>query len=901
MKRSLISFGLTLLLAVLLHPVMAQVESERDDPDAGNPIRPLDIVLLVDSSESTRDSDPEGLRTRASKFLLDYVLAAGESIGLNHRFAFANFNTDIIDSRALDLFTQEALRNALVLHNEGYTDFIPALRFARNELLTNGVEVHNQAVILFTDGQPELLDNDGSPIQVDLDAYYQELGQLLKQMQEAGIQVFVVATGDTQDNQRRWTSSGRVPVANYRSIDSTTNLSEVYHNFLANLLGLQTAETKNLQESEIFAVDLPPYLEQVVFSIVKEDVGSVVTLREPSGARVPATSGDPNDLHEIYTKSEPNPGIYTIGIDDGDAQVWVDQAFPLLQINVPMRPVALNSDVEVEAELIRLNKPVADNNLDLELLITLPNGTYEQHRMRSTGSGRYVFSMGSLLEDEGGYHIEARALRYGTEFPVRSNAVTVTAFPVPTVIDFHLDGERVVGRPVTVTVRLENADVLPKETILPITIRNPAQEAVGGLELRDDGVMPDEEAQDGLYTGVSSMPVSAGKYTVVLRLTGETVNGVLFDLRPIWPIEIYPFLVPVPEISATPVRRETPLPPPTVILDIEPTPKPPLPARTRRQNDLFTSLMILVTVTMPLGAYLFFVERKKRRLEGSENKAVIINLNERVAALQEEKVTLAQEKRQLQTQIEEFQRLDTLDDLLGKVDESVKHERWDEAEKTIRRVLEAIHDYQRSAESIIKEKYVEVSKRWLGLIRSAEVNLAAQRDGDPKRNEVLARLRQRRNEFMKQLVEEGDSSAIDGLLRGLGEVYWCNNGSEAVIDLYDTLFDHGRANINMILNVIVDAKISPLHQLCQCLLDVQDGKGVNADKLQAVADAAKLLPQESGMGLARLYELLKTLTMDSVENHAQPEDFDYVKNQLDLSGPKSLIPVLQEAKKMIRG
>lgn len=87
MKRSLISFGLTLLLAVLLHPVMAQVESERDDPDAGNPIRPLDIVLLVDSSESTRDSDPEGLRTRASKFLLDYVLAAGESIGLNHRFA----------------------------------------------------------------------------------------------------------------------------------------------------------------------------------------------------------------------------------------------------------------------------------------------------------------------------------------------------------------------------------------------------------------------------------------------------------------------------------------------------------------------------------------------------------------------------------------------------------------------------------------------------------------------------------------------------------------------------------------------------------------------------------------------------------------------------------------------
>lgn len=42
----------------------------------------LDLVLLIDSSGSTADTDPDALRIQAAEFLLDYVQSIGEARGL---------------------------------------------------------------------------------------------------------------------------------------------------------------------------------------------------------------------------------------------------------------------------------------------------------------------------------------------------------------------------------------------------------------------------------------------------------------------------------------------------------------------------------------------------------------------------------------------------------------------------------------------------------------------------------------------------------------------------------------------------------------------------------------------------------------------------------------------------
>lgn len=186
-------------------------------PDDGKP-QAIDIVLLVDSSGSTGTSDPDNLRLSAAAFLLDYVLAAGQTIGLNHRFAVTNFNTDVLDIRPLGLLQDAAIDNSLVPRNDGYTDFLPPFRFALNELSAgNFTTDRNMVVVLFTDGHPELLDANGQPQTVDPNAYFTNLGHTIKQLQEAGVQVFVVAIGDAVDDRQLWIDKAGITATNYRT------------------------------------------------------------------------------------------------------------------------------------------------------------------------------------------------------------------------------------------------------------------------------------------------------------------------------------------------------------------------------------------------------------------------------------------------------------------------------------------------------------------------------------------------------------------------------------------------------------------------------------------------------------------------------------------------------------
>ena len=53
--------------------------------------KPLDVILLIDSSPSTRETDRSGWRISASRFLLDYLQATSQVLRVNYRAGVANF------------------------------------------------------------------------------------------------------------------------------------------------------------------------------------------------------------------------------------------------------------------------------------------------------------------------------------------------------------------------------------------------------------------------------------------------------------------------------------------------------------------------------------------------------------------------------------------------------------------------------------------------------------------------------------------------------------------------------------------------------------------------------------------------------------------------------------------
>ena len=118
----------------------------------------LDVVLMVDSSPSTKTTDPQNQRVVAAEmFLRDYLESVGEAFEVNQRVAVVNFGGKV--GTAVPLRFVQSFRDEDFPPGEAipFTDFRPPLEFAWREFssLTNG-SGRKMAAVLFTDGRPQL-------------------------------------------------------------------------------------------------------------------------------------------------------------------------------------------------------------------------------------------------------------------------------------------------------------------------------------------------------------------------------------------------------------------------------------------------------------------------------------------------------------------------------------------------------------------------------------------------------------------------------------------------------------------------------------------------------------------------------------------------------------------------
>ncbi len=523
----------------------------------------LDLVLLVDSSGSMGTSDPDGFRTVAAHFLLDYLQAIGEVQGITHRFAAANFDTDLIagDTVPLTVLQGDASEGILPPRVRGDTDFAPPLAFAQGVRNQTGVE-NPMVVFLFTDGDPKPLGIEG------LDGYFTTLRPQVEALQATGAQIFVIALGDETASHAYWVDL--LGADHFRRITTATDLAGVYRELLADLLGLRGDSGRTLLEGSTQTIVLEPYLERVVFSLIKSAPDAQVTLQDPDNALVPPSrGGGPNDLHAIYVvETPPNSTAATpwrITIQGGQAEVWVDQKLPTLVLDAPDSPQPTGVELDFTGRLMRGSIPVVDSEVALTLSILNPAGENDEMPMPSRSGGTYTtsFDPGDL---PGLYTLSLSAAYADTPLLTDHQPITLTVSAAPSIESLDWDSTLFVSQPLTVTARVANPDQIGPFTTLKVSLLDTGRTLVGEAVLLDDGKHPDAQADDGNFTAILTLPATAGRYTLEGVIGGTSADGLPLEFSfqtGVFQVVVAPPTVTVTSVTPEPAETPTQAPTPT--------------------------------------------------------------------------------------------------------------------------------------------------------------------------------------------------------------------------------------------------------------------------------------------------------------------------------------------------
>lgn len=395
---------------------------------------PLDVMLLIGNSPSNARTDPKNLRISAAKFLLDYLEISSQVIGVNCRAGLANFGGRLGEVVPLRPVQGGAVINALRPEKIPFTDFRPPLDYALKEFKTRSFGVgNNMVVILFTNGTPELsgkllLANEKiSYFKGDYitNALFPPLNRLVAVLQDSSVKLFVVAIGDSSEDADLWKTL--IPADHYRSINSTTNLAEVFHSFVTDLLGVLAAQKVDLQPGTSQTFTLSPHLKQVIFSFIKERPNVVITLTDSNGKiQNSSTNGRTQDFHEFYVISNPAEGKWQVSVANGAAQMFMDKRLPRLELKMPAEPIGVGKKVLLNAKLLCNQEAIVDTALHLSAKIKSPSDgrTYERPFVKKA-EGLYALELNDL-DASGEYPITAEARLAGQPLEVDGGKANFT-------------------------------------------------------------------------------------------------------------------------------------------------------------------------------------------------------------------------------------------------------------------------------------------------------------------------------------------------------------------------------------------------------------------------------------------------------------------------------------------
>ncbi|MGA0409742.1 MAG: vWA domain-containing protein, partial [Limisphaerales bacterium] len=176
--------------------------------DAG--VTAMDLVLVMDSSDSLAVSDPEGKRLDAIRSFIDSL-----PVDAPLRIGLVDFDAQARLLQPLTASWEEILNRLDELDARGGTDIEAAMNVALDEIANHGKKDSIPSLILFSDGEI----SQGNPVTTTM------------RSQEMGVTVHTVFLGEPDLQGARWLKTiSTATCGNHRSATSASQLGHIFKN-----------------------------------------------------------------------------------------------------------------------------------------------------------------------------------------------------------------------------------------------------------------------------------------------------------------------------------------------------------------------------------------------------------------------------------------------------------------------------------------------------------------------------------------------------------------------------------------------------------------------------------------------------------------------------------------------
>ena len=511
--------------------------------------RGLEVVLLLDSSESTRTTDPKDHRLTAAHFLLDYLEATSELLRVNHRAAVANFGGEVGAGAApLRLVGQGRVQDAIRKELIRDTDFRPALEFALREIRAGSTGTERQTiVVLFTDGLPalnsdtlegEALANYFKGAPIPNDPLGTRLNHLVEELHELGGELFVVAVGQKPEAAEGWRSL--LPDKHYLELEATSQLASAYHQIFSSRLGFEGIQQYQLKAGEPLSIGFEPLVEHATLTFLKDSPEAELTL-EPSGDQAPrrVAGGEADDLHAVYEVTSPHADdLWTTSVRGAGARLLVSQRLLPLAIQEPFSPQPAGSPLSLLLSLGETQITELPEGLRITAKVTGPGLTNPVREDLIPLDGSRFRLVTPPVTTPGLYAAHIQAHLDERILPGVARDIEIHAEPVPEIAAIDLKAPLLGEAEWQVEVIVRNADQLEPESSpwLDVTQVETGPEPV---RYRTTPLGKSALNEPGLRVFSTRLPKSENKTELETTLAGTSRGGLRYVVKEIkeWGVE----------------------------------------------------------------------------------------------------------------------------------------------------------------------------------------------------------------------------------------------------------------------------------------------------------------------------------------------------------------------------
>ncbi|HEX3035447.1 MAG TPA: vWA domain-containing protein [Thermodesulfobacteriota bacterium] len=404
--------------------------------------KPLDVFLAIDQSGSMKNTDPENVRLGAALYFVDF-LASQRTDFFDHRAGIINFGDrppanpedETVPLTSVEDKNLNRIKSVLKPMNLGDTSFISALQKAEGTFKKAGDLTNRQkAIVFFTDGEPD------DKRKLTLEKYFDEIHSFInKSLSDCLIYVVAVDVKDAfwERDKKYWDQITSNNTYKLSQIDET-ELKKVFSSILLRLLRVPEIKWDTVPP-EGLSVEIEPYLERATFSILKESPDVKLVIMRENGERISETDQNveykPGKLWEIFSITDPEPGVWKYKIEKGKGKVEVGKAIIPVEVKLisPYSPYPQGKSMKVRASFLKRDgSPVKEHpayRLWLGAKLINPEGEKILINFRTEGNGIYIGDKIISTNRSGDYLIPLTMK--GGNLIISRRELTISVEPIP--------------------------------------------------------------------------------------------------------------------------------------------------------------------------------------------------------------------------------------------------------------------------------------------------------------------------------------------------------------------------------------------------------------------------------------------------------------------------------------